>query len=128
MRRGGARCVETAARLECRQANIVCNLFFTNHWSESSSFNQTKSSTRSRNVGLKPFTLYEKTSTICSTWCLSEVVLNASNVSTQEGHVDLAVTSFFLYSMPDEHLGTIDHARHDSVGRHGVCFRYLVGT
>ena len=90
MRRGGARCVETAARLECRQINIVCNLFFTNHWSESSSFNKTKSSTRSRHVGLKPFTLYEKTPAICSTWCLSEVVLNASNRLTQEGRVDLA--------------------------------------
>jgi len=55
-------------------------------------------------------------------------VLNASNVLTQEGHVDLTVTSFFLYSMPDKDLGAIDHARHDSVGRHGVYFRYLVGT
>jgi len=33
VRRGGARCVETAARLECRQVNIVCNLFFTNQLS-----------------------------------------------------------------------------------------------
>ena len=103
------------------------NLFFTYHWSESSSLIQTKSSARSRHVGLKPFRLYEKKSVICNTWWLSEAVLNASNVWTQEGHVDLAVTTFFLYSMPDEHLGAIDHARHDSVGRHGVCFRYLVG-
>ena len=78
--RGGARCVETAARLECRQVNIVCYLFFTNHWSESSSFDQTISSTRSRHVSLKPFTLYEKTSAICSTWCLSEVVLNGRRI------------------------------------------------
>jgi len=90
VRRGGARCIKTAARLKCRQVNIVCNLFFTNHWSESSYFNQTKSSTRSRHVGLEPFTLYEKTSTRCSTWCLSEAVLNASNRLTQESHVDLA--------------------------------------
>jgi len=81
--RGGARCVETAARLECRQVNIVCYLFFTNHWSESSSFDQTISSTRSRHVSLKPFTLYEKTSAIYNTWYLSEVVLNFSNILTQ---------------------------------------------
>jgi len=48
-------------------------------------------------------------------------VLNASNVLTQEGHVDPAVTSFFLYSMPDEHLGAVDHARYDS----GVCIVYV---
>jgi len=36
---------------------------------------------------------------------------------------------FSLHSVPDEHLGAIDHARLDPVvGMRCVCFRYLVGT
>ena len=30
--------------------------------------------------------------------------------------------------MPDEHLGAIDHTRHDSVDVHSVSLRYLVVT
>jgi len=30
--------------------------------------------------------------------------------------------------MPDEHLGAVDHARHESVGVHSVSLRYLVVT
>ena len=101
------------------------SLFFTNRWSESTYFN---SHTRSRRVGLNPLTVYQNTSAVCSTWCLSEALLDAWNVVTLHGHVHPAVTSWFLYSMPDEHLGAVDHARHDSVGVLSVCFRYLVGT
>jgi len=89
------------------------NMFF--EIFQSSSFNR-----RSRNVGLNQLTLYENTSAVCSTWCLSKAVLDAWNVVTLHGHLHPAATSWLLYSMPDEHLGAVDHARHDSVGVHIV--------
>ena len=60
--------------------------------------------------------------------CSSVAMKNAWNVVTLYGHAHPAVTSWFLYSMPDEHLGAVDHARHDSVGVHSVSLRYLVVT
>jgi len=54
----------------------------------------------------------------------SSVTVNkAWNVVTLHGHAHPAVTSWFLYSMPDEHLGSVDRARHDSVGVHTVSLR-----
>jgi len=78
------------------------SLFFTNRWSESTSFN---SYTRSRHVGLNPLMLYENTSAVCSTGCLSEAVKNAWNVvtldliqpgfSSAHSHLFFKVTGFY---------------------------------
>jgi len=101
------------------------SLFFTNRWFESTSFN---SHTQCRHVGLNTLMLYENTCGICSTGCASVAVKNAGKVVTRYGHAQPAVNTWFLYSMPDEHLGAVDHARHDSVSVHSVGVRYLVVT